>query len=77
MSNYAQVIFFGPKDNLNPGDTNKIIRGSEFDAELGRVATAVNSKANIDSPTFTGTLTVENLVSSGEVTAGTIDGGTY
>ena len=77
MSDYTQEVFFGPKDNLNPGDTNKIIRGSEFDAEFGRIATAVNSKANIASPTFTGTLTVENLIASGTVTASEIDGGTY
>jgi hypothetical protein len=38
---------------------------------------AVNSKADKASPTFTGTVTIPTLTVSGTATIGTITGGTY
>jgi len=84
MSDYSKTTNFGAKDTLPSGDSNKIIRGSEFDTEFNAVVTAVASKSNIASPTFTGTVTVPALTITGNVTVDlgsadtvTIDGGTY
>ena len=84
MSNYTKTTNFGAKDTLPSGDTNKIIRGSEFDAEFDAIAVASATKSDLASPTFTGTVTVPNLTITGNVVASlgsadtvTIDGGTY
>jgi len=54
MSNYTQLTNFATKDNLASGNANKIIKGAEINAEFVAIETAVNSKADIESPTFTG-----------------------
>ena len=36
MSNYSKTTNFGTKDTLPTGDSQKIIRGSEFDTEFDR-----------------------------------------
>lgn len=89
MSNYTKTTNFTSKDSLPSGNTNKIIRGSEFDTEFNNIATAVQTKADLASPALTGTATAVNLTVSGTFTAGsgitltgsisggTIDGGTY
>ncbi len=84
MSDYSKTTNFGAKDTLPSGDTNKIIRGSEFDTEFDAIVTAVASKSDTASPTFTGTVTVPALTVTGNVTVTldsndtvTIDGGTY
>lgn len=77
MSNYTVTTNFTAKDALPSGDPAKIIKGTEFGTEFTNIATAVNSKANIAAPTFTGTTTMATAVVSGTLTAGTIDGGTY
>ena len=84
MSNYTKTTNFGAKDTLPSGDTNKIIRGSEFDTEFDAIATASATKSDTASPTFTGTVTVANFTVTGNVTVDlgssdtvTIDGGTY
>lgn len=55
MSNYTKSTNFTSKDSLPTGDSLKIIRGSEFDTEFNAIATAVATKADLASPTFTGT----------------------
>lgn len=84
MSNYSKTTNFGAKDTLPSGDSNKIIRGSEFDTEFDALVTAVATKSDTASPTFTGTVTVPNLTITGNVVVNlgsadtvTIDGGTY
>ena len=77
MSNYTKTTNFTAKDTLPSGDTNKIIRGSEFDTEFDAIAVASATKANIASPTFTGTVTISALNFTGTLSTGTIDGGTY
>ena len=77
MSNYTKSTNFTAKDSLPSGDSGKIIRGSEFDTEFDALATAVTSKADLVSPTFTGTVTIPNLTLTGTLSTGTIDGGTY
>ena len=54
MSNYVKTTNFLRKDSLPDTDTDKIIRGSEFDTEFNNLVTAVASKANTVSPEFTG-----------------------
>ena len=77
MSNYVKTTNFAVKDNLASGNPSKIIKGAEIDAEYNNIATAVATKANTASPTFTGTVTVPTLSVTGTATIGTIDGGTY
>ena len=55
MSSYVKATNFYTKDALLTGDPDKIIKGSEIDAEYNAIATAINSKADTTSPTFTGT----------------------
>jgi len=77
MSNYTPTTDFASKDALPSGDPAKIIRGVDFSTEFDNVATAVASKANTESPTFTGTVTITNLNFAGTLSTGTINGGTY
>ena len=77
MSNYTKTTDFAAKDSLPSGDSGKIIRGSEFETEFDDIATAIATKANTASPTFTGTVTIPNLTFTGSLSTGEIDGGTY
>ena len=52
---YSPTTDFSVKDSLASGDSNKIIRGSEFDTEFTNIAAELTAKANLASPTFTGT----------------------
>lgn len=54
MSNYVQLTNFADKDALPAGNAAKIIRGSEFQTEFQNIQEAVNSKADLAGPTFTG-----------------------
>ena len=44
MSDYTKIVSYTPKDALSAGDAAKRIKGSEMDAELDAIATAVASK---------------------------------
>jgi|TARA_R110000796_G_scaffold28250_1_gene77413 photosystem II stability/assembly factor-like uncharacterized protein len=77
MSNYTKITNFAAKDAMVSGNPAKVIKGTEVGAEFDAIAVAVNSKANLASPTFTGTVTVANLTATGTVSLSTIDGGTY
>ena len=55
MSNYVKATNFATKDTLPTGDSNKIVKGTELDNEFNSIAGAVSSKADLASPTFTGT----------------------
>ena len=54
MAQYTKATNFAAKDALLPSDPDKIIKGAEFDDEFNAIQTAVNSKSNAISPTFTG-----------------------
>jgi len=77
MSNYTKTTNFTAKDSLPSGDSGKVIRGSEFDTEFNAISTAVATKADTASPTFTGTVTIPALTFTGTLSTGTIDVGTY
>lgn len=54
MSNYVQSTNFATKDALPSGDPLKIVKGTEINTEFNNIATAVATKADLVSPTFTG-----------------------
>ncbi len=57
MSNYVKATNFTAKDSLPSGNSGKIIKGAEIDTELTAVASAISSKADLNSPALTGTPT--------------------
>ena len=61
MSNYTKSTDFEAKDSLPSGDSDKIIRGSEFEVEFDNIAVAVNSKANSSSPVFISPITIDGV----------------
>jgi|TARA_R100001510_G_C7649218_1_gene206615 1,4-dihydroxy-2-naphthoyl-CoA synthase len=85
MSNYTKTTNFTAKDSLASGNANKIVKGAEIDTEFTNIATHIATKADLASPTFTGTVNATNITLAGTITAaniagnlaGTISGGTY
>jgi hypothetical protein len=55
MADYTKATNFTAKDSLPTGNSGKIVKGTEIDTELNAVANAIASKADSNSPTFTGT----------------------
>lgn len=55
MSEYVRIYNLTLKDSLPSGNSGKVIKGTELDAELNAVAAAIGSKSDSNSPTFTGT----------------------
>ena len=55
MSDYSKATNFTAKDGLPSGNAGKIIKGTEIDIEFTAVSNAIASKADLNSPTFTGT----------------------
>jgi len=58
LSNYTQSTNFATKDALTSGDPLKIVKGTEINTEFANIAIAVATKADLASPTFTGTPTL-------------------
>ncbi len=74
MSNYAKTTDFAIKDGLAPGNPSKVVKGTEIDTEFNNIATALSSKADTNSPNFTGTANFATVNSSGTITAVTFSG---
>jgi hypothetical protein len=55
MTNYVQSTNFATKDALSSGNALKIVKGTEINTEYANIAIAVATKADLVSPTFTGT----------------------
>jgi hypothetical protein len=55
LSNYTQSTNFATKDALTSGDPLKIVKGTEINTEFVNISTAIATKADLASPTFTGT----------------------
>ena len=72
MANYTKTTDFAAKDTLPGGDTNKVVRGSEFETEFDAISTAIATKSDTVGPTFTGTVTIPTV----DINAGAIDGTT-
>ena len=71
MSNYVQSTNFATKDALVSGDPLKIVKGTEINTEFVNIAVAVATKADLASPTFTGTITIPTANITGAATIGT------
>ena len=65
MSNYIKATNFATKDSLSSGNPNKIVKGTELDVEFTAIASAVSSKANINAPVFTGSVTLPGAPTTG------------
>jgi hypothetical protein len=57
MADYTKATNFTAKDSLPTGNSGKIVKGTEIDTELNAIANAIASKADINSPSLTGTPT--------------------
>ena len=55
MSDYTKSTNFASKDSLASGNPLKIVKGTEIDTEFNNIATAISTKADLASPTLTGT----------------------
>jgi hypothetical protein len=52
MSDYTKSTNFASKDSLSTGNPLKIVKGTEIDTEFNNIQTAVATKADLASPTF-------------------------
>jgi hypothetical protein len=57
MTDYVKSTNFASKDSLAIGNPLKIVKGTEIDAEFNNIATAVATKADLNSPALIGTPT--------------------
>ena len=57
MSSYTKSTDFASKDALLTGNPLKVVKGTEIDDEFNAIQTAVNSKADANSPALSGTPT--------------------
>jgi len=74
---YTITTNFGAKDSLPTGDSNKIIKGSEFTTEFNAIKSAFVLAAPVANPTFTGTVTIPTAaVTTANVTTFTLGGTT-
>lgn len=68
MSDYTKATNFTAKDSLPTGNSGKIVKGAEIDTEFTAIASAIASKADINSPTFTGTPAAPTATSGSNTT---------
>jgi hypothetical protein len=68
MSNYTKLTDFASKDALPTGNAAKIVKGTEIDDEFEAIETAVATKADIASPTFTDVPTAPTAASATNTT---------
>ena len=80
MSNYTKSTNFATKDALSSGNALKIVKGTEIDTEFNNIATAIATKSDSASPTFTGTVVIPTAtittatITTANISAGTITG---
>jgi hypothetical protein len=70
MSDYLKSTNFATKDSLPSGNAGKIVKGTEIDNEFNAIADAVESKADLLNPTFSGLLTTDTLTTGGATNIG-------
>ena len=68
MSSYTKSTDFASKDALLTGNPLKVVKGTEIDDEFNSIQTAVNSKADTNSPALTGTPTAPTASSATNTT---------
>jgi hypothetical protein len=52
VSNYTKSTNFAAKDSLPSGNANKVVKGTELNTEFDNIATAIATKADLNSPTL-------------------------
>jgi hypothetical protein len=70
MSDYTKSTDFASKDALASGNAAKIVKGTEIDTEFNNISTAIATKANSASPSFSGTVTAATISATTVSTAG-------
>jgi hypothetical protein len=70
MSDYLKSTNFATKDSLPSGNAGKIVKGTELDNEFNAIVDAVESKADLLNPTFSGLLTTDTLTTGGAANVG-------
>ena len=68
MANYTKATNFTAKDGLPTGNSGKIVKGTEIDTEFTAIASAITSKADLNSPALTGTPTAPTASSGTNTT---------
>jgi len=68
MSSYTKSTDFASKDALLTGNPLKVVKGTEIDDEFNAIQTAVNSKADTNSPDLTGTPTAPTAAAATNTT---------
>jgi microcystin-dependent protein len=68
MADYVKSVDFASKDALVSGDPNKIVRGTEIDAEFEALETSIATKADLVSPAFLGSPTAPTPASNADNT---------
>ena len=68
MSSYTKSTDFASKDALLTGNPLKVVKGTEIDDEFNAIQTAVNSKADTNSPALTGTPTAPTAATTTSTT---------
>lgn len=68
MSNYTKATNFAIKDGLVTTDPAKIIKGTEIDNEYNAISSAIASKADVNSPSLTGSPTAPTATSGTNTT---------
>jgi len=67
VSNYTKSTNFATKDALSSGNPLKIVKGTEIDTEFNNIQTAIATKSDSASPTFTGTVVIPTAPIDGVV----------
>jgi len=70
MADYLKSTNFATKDALPSGNPGKIVKGTEIDTEFNAIADAVESKADLLNPTFSGLLTTDTLATTSSANIG-------
>lgn len=68
MSSYTKSTDFASKDSLLTGNPLKVVKGTELDDEFNSIQTAINSKADKNSPDLAGTPTAPTATASTSTT---------
>jgi hypothetical protein len=77
LTDYTKATNFASKDSLASGNALKIVKGTEIDTEFNSIATAIATKADLASPTFTGTAVIPTAtITTATITTATISAGT-
>jgi hypothetical protein len=61
MADYSTTVNFAIKDGLASGNPAKVVKGSDFQLEFDNISTAVATKANLLSPSFSGTVSAPSI----------------